>query len=52
MSSVLSPLVEFRTDRRRFEQTFGHSAYAHLFVTNAMKEFLVKNWDLQYVNPR
>jgi beta-1,4-mannosyltransferase len=31
----------------RFEQFFGRSAYAHLFVTNAMKEYLVQNWDLQ-----
>jgi beta-1,4-mannosyltransferase len=34
----------------RFEQYFGRSAYAHLFVTNAMKDYLVTNWDLQYVN--
>ncbi|KIM32767.1 glycosyltransferase family 33 protein [Serendipita vermifera MAFF 305830] len=32
---------------KKFEQTFGRSAYAHLFVTNAMKDFLVKNWDLK-----
>ncbi|KAJ7767512.1 mannosyltransferase [Mycena maculata] len=30
-----------------FERTFGRAAYAHLFVTNAMREFLVKQWDLQ-----
>ncbi|KAG8969263.1 mannosyltransferase [Tulasnella sp. 425] len=30
-----------------FERTFGRNAYAHLFVTNAMKERLVKDWDLQ-----
>lgn len=30
-----------------FERTFGRSAYAHLFVTNAMKERLVHDWDLQ-----
>lgn len=31
----------------RFEQTFGCSAYAHLFVTRAMRDYLVKEWDLQ-----
>ncbi|KAG8982260.1 mannosyltransferase [Tulasnella sp. 427] len=30
-----------------FERTFGRTAYAHLFVTNAMKERLEKDWDLQ-----
>ncbi|KAK7468495.1 mannosyltransferase [Stygiomarasmius scandens] len=30
-----------------FEATFGQSAYAHLFVTEAMKEYLVEEWDLQ-----
>lgn len=30
-----------------FERKFGHSAYAHLFVTYAMRDFLVKEWDLQ-----
>ncbi|KAI0668711.1 mannosyltransferase [Trametes maxima] len=30
-----------------FERYFGRSAYAHLFVTKAMKEFLAKEWDLQ-----
>ncbi|KAK7688235.1 hypothetical protein QCA50_008605 [Cerrena zonata] len=30
-----------------FESYFGRSAYAHLFVTNAMKEHLVKEWNLQ-----
>ncbi|KAI0641176.1 mannosyltransferase [Trametes meyenii] len=30
-----------------FERYFGRYAYAHLFVTNAMKEFLIKEWDLQ-----
>ncbi|PVF96293.1 hypothetical protein CPB86DRAFT_860982 [Serendipita vermifera] len=32
---------------KRFEQYFGRSAYAHLFVTNAMKDYLETNWDLQ-----
>ncbi|KAF5312174.1 hypothetical protein D9619_003105 [Psilocybe cf. subviscida] len=32
---------------KSFEQTFGYSAYAHLFVTKAMRDFLVKEWDLQ-----
>lgn len=39
------PLVDIA---RRFEHYFGRSAYAHLFVTNAMKEFLVQSWDLKY----
>ncbi|PPQ67411.1 hypothetical protein CVT25_005990 [Psilocybe cyanescens] len=30
-----------------FEATFGYSAYAHLFVTRAMRDHLVKEWDLQ-----
>ncbi|CAA7271421.1 unnamed protein product [Cyclocybe aegerita] len=30
-----------------FEATFGYSAYAHLFVTKAMRDFLVKEWDIQ-----
>ncbi|KAJ7922933.1 mannosyltransferase [Mycena leptocephala] len=30
-----------------FERTFGRTAYAHLFVTKAMHDFLVKEWDLQ-----
>ncbi|KAJ7630390.1 mannosyltransferase [Roridomyces roridus] len=30
-----------------FEKTFGRTAYAHLFVTEAMREFLVQQWDLQ-----
>lgn len=38
------PLVKLA---RRFEQYFGRNAYAHLFVTNAMREYLVKEWDLQ-----
>ncbi|KAF8989299.1 hypothetical protein BDZ89DRAFT_1124604 [Hymenopellis radicata] len=29
------------------EATFGRCAYAHLFVTQAMHDFLVKEWDLQ-----
>ena len=33
----------------RFESYFGRSAYAHLFVTNAMRDRLVKDWDLQWV---
>ncbi|KAJ7785701.1 mannosyltransferase, partial [Mycena metata] len=30
-----------------FERTFGRTAYAHLFVTEAMRNFLVEEWDLQ-----
>jgi beta-1,4-mannosyltransferase len=36
----------------RFEMTFGRTAFAHLFVTNAMAEFLTKEWDLQSVVQR
>src|ERR1700721_744294 len=32
----------------RFERHFGRSAYAHLFVSQAMCDFLVKEWNLQY----
>ncbi|THH32621.1 hypothetical protein EUX98_g1587 [Antrodiella citrinella] len=32
---------------KRFESYFGRTAYAHLFVTNAMHDHLVKEWDLQ-----
>ncbi|KAG5646867.1 hypothetical protein DXG03_001943 [Asterophora parasitica] len=30
-----------------FEAKFGKTAYAHLFVTYAMRDFLVEKWDLQ-----
>ncbi|KAI0638810.1 mannosyltransferase [Trametes polyzona] len=30
-----------------FERYFGRTAYAHLFVTNAMREYLTQEWDLQ-----
>uniref|UniRef100_A0A0W0F9V1 Chitobiosyldiphosphodolichol beta-mannosyltransferase n=1 Tax=Moniliophthora roreri TaxID=221103 RepID=A0A0W0F9V1_MONRR len=30
-----------------FEVTFGRQAFAHLFVTNAMRERLTKEWDLK-----
>ncbi|KAF9535784.1 beta-1,4-mannosyltransferase [Crepidotus variabilis] len=30
-----------------FEATFGYTAYAHLFVTKAMRDHLVKQWNLQ-----
>ncbi|KAI0825399.1 mannosyltransferase [Trametes gibbosa] len=30
-----------------FESYFGRTAYAHLFVTNAMREYLTAEWDLQ-----
>lgn len=29
-----------------FERRFGRKAWAHLFVTRAMEEFLVKEWGL------
>ncbi|KZO99697.1 glycosyltransferase family 33 protein [Calocera viscosa TUFC12733] len=32
---------------KMFEKTFGRSAYAHLFVTHAMREVLVRDWKLQ-----
>ncbi|KZT08885.1 glycosyltransferase family 33 protein [Laetiporus sulphureus 93-53] len=32
---------------KAFEAYFGRSAYAHLFVTRAMRDFLVKEWHLQ-----
>ena len=32
----------------RFEAYFGRAAHAHLFVTQAMHDFLVKEWKLQY----
>lgn len=33
----------------RFEATFGRSAYAHLFVTKAMQDYLVREWGLMCV---
>ncbi|KAF5355663.1 hypothetical protein D9756_003970 [Leucocoprinus leucothites] len=41
---VNHPLVRIA---KWFERTFGRCAYAHLFVTKAMKDHLVKEWDLQ-----
>ncbi|KAF8588493.1 glycosyltransferase family 33 protein [Ramaria rubella] len=32
---------------KRFERTFGRSAFAHLFVTKAMRDYLTEEWDLQ-----
>ncbi|KAI0035263.1 glycosyl transferases group 1-domain-containing protein [Vararia minispora EC-137] len=32
---------------KQFEKTFGRTAYAHLFVTRAMRDHLVKEWDLR-----
>ncbi|TFK40930.1 beta-1,4-mannosyltransferase [Crucibulum laeve] len=32
---------------RWFEATFGRYAYAHLFVTRAMRDFLIEEWDIQ-----
>ncbi|KAI6153212.1 glycosyltransferase family 33 protein [Pisolithus tinctorius] len=32
--------------KRRFEKIFGRSAYAHLFVTEAMRDHLVNDWNL------
>ncbi|KAL1703376.1 glycosyltransferase family 33 protein, partial [Schizophyllum commune] len=30
-----------------FERYFGRTAYAHLFVTQAMRDYLTREWDLQ-----
>ncbi|KAI0314260.1 beta-1,4-mannosyltransferase [Amylostereum chailletii] len=38
------PLVRLA---ERFESTFGQKAFAHLFVTQAMRDHLVKAWNLQ-----
>lgn len=49
--SIRSPLpyADCRTKTAiRFEAKFGRVAYAHLFVTRAMHDFLVKEWKLQY----
>lgn len=35
------------TNMLRFERTFGRDAYCHLFVTDALENFLVKNWHLR-----
>ncbi|KIL70603.1 glycosyltransferase family 33 protein [Amanita muscaria Koide BX008] len=32
---------------KRFEATFGRSAYAHLFVTRVMRDHLMQEWDLK-----
>ncbi|CCL99964.1 uncharacterized protein FIBRA_01989 [Fibroporia radiculosa] len=32
---------------KMFEAYFGRSAYAHLFVTHAMRDFLVREWHLK-----
>ncbi|WVQ70654.1 hypothetical protein IAR50_000176 [Cryptococcus sp. DSM 104548] len=39
-----SPLVKVAT---WFEAKFGQNAFAHLFVTRALEEFLVQEWDLR-----
>ncbi|WVQ85948.1 hypothetical protein IAT38_008116 [Cryptococcus sp. DSM 104549] len=39
-----SPLVKVA---KWFESTFGQNAYAHLFVTRALQEYLVRDWDLK-----
>jgi beta-1,4-mannosyltransferase len=31
----------------RFEAKFGQNAYGHLFVTYALRDFLVKEWKLK-----
>ncbi|WWC63065.1 uncharacterized protein I303_105664 [Kwoniella dejecticola CBS 10117] len=38
-----SPIVKIA---RWIEETFGQTAYAHLFVTKALKDYLVKEWEL------
>jgi beta-1,4-mannosyltransferase len=45
----LLPYADHQTKTAiRFEARFGRVAYAHLFVTQAMHDFLVKEWKLQY----
>lgn len=39
--SILVKIAEW------WERTFGQEAHAHLFVTNALKDFLVDEWDLK-----
>ena len=49
--SILPPLPYANHQTKtaiRFEARFGRVAYAHLFVTRAMHDFLVKEWKLQY----
>lgn len=41
--------LERLTAVNRFEKTFGQTAFAHLFVTDAMKMTLAKNWALECV---
>jgi len=42
---TLCPRIVFR-----FERTFGKVAYAHLFVTEAMRHHLSEEWQLEYVS--
>ena len=35
--------------RRRYERVFGRRAYAHLFVTKAMRDWVVSNWHVECV---
>ncbi|WWC90894.1 uncharacterized protein L201_005831 [Kwoniella dendrophila CBS 6074] len=41
---IKSPIVKLA---RWIEKYFGQSAYAHLFVTEALREYLVKEWKLE-----
>lgn len=40
-------LMNADTQHVRFEAYFGRIAYGHLFVTEAMQNRLVQDWDLQ-----
>lgn len=35
----------------RYERYFGRKAYAHLFVTKAMRDWVVSSWQLEFVLP-
>ncbi|THH21018.1 hypothetical protein EW146_g487 [Bondarzewia mesenterica] len=43
----LGPSHIFVRIAKAFEAYFGRSAYAHLFVTRAMRDFLVSEWHIQ-----
>lgn len=49
MSSIVFPRLFLLNLTIRFESYFGRKAYAHLFVTRAMRDFLTREWHLEYV---